>query len=382
MTEVKRTNILMVDDHPENLIALEAVLEGLDQNLVMVHSAKEALKCLLEETFALILMDVQMPEMDGFEAASLIRASARTRSTPIVFISAVNKSDLHQAKGYSLGAVDYVVKPFDPDTLRAKVSAFVDMAKNTNALQEEILRRQKAEATVGQLNDNLRKLNQDLEKRIEERTAHVEALNERLKQTMTETHHRVKNNLQLLAALVDLQVMEDTDSIPVEEMKRFGAHIRSLAVIHDLLTQQSDDDGDTTWLPAGTLFHRVLDLLGQVQGARRMHFHAEETRLSVRQATSLALIMNELISNASKHGQGDIEVDFVVTGPHATLTVCDAGPGFPPAFDAMQASHTGLQMVENLVRHDLSGEVNYENRTGGGAQVCVLMPLPVDALTE
>src|SRR5688500_14807191 len=144
----QKLNILLVDDRPENLVALQSVLEDLNQNLVKAESGREALRRLLEDEYAVILLDVQMPGMDGFETASLIRARAKNQHTPIVFLTAINKSDTHVTRGYSVGAVDYVFKPFDPEVLRAKVAAFVELARKTGELRREIEQRKQAEEEV------------------------------------------------------------------------------------------------------------------------------------------------------------------------------------------------------------------------------------------
>ena len=122
VTGAPRANVLLVDDRPENLVALEAVLEGLGPNLVRASSGREALRHLLEEDFALVVLDVQMPDMDGFETAALIRARERSRETPILFLTAICQTEEHVSMGYSVGGIDYVFKPFDPDMLRAKVA--------------------------------------------------------------------------------------------------------------------------------------------------------------------------------------------------------------------------------------------------------------------
>src|SRR5260221_3569712 len=116
--------ILLVDDRPENLTALAAVLEPLGCRLVTAGSGREALKLLLDGEFAVILLDVQMPDMDGFETASFIRDRRRTRAIPIIFLSAVSTSSEHVFRGYEAGAVDYIVKPFDPIAIRSKVRVF------------------------------------------------------------------------------------------------------------------------------------------------------------------------------------------------------------------------------------------------------------------
>src|ERR1043165_5783300 len=119
-------NILVVDDMPEKIMTIEATLEELGQNIVKAYSGREALRCLLKDDFAVILLDVNMPEMDGFETAALIRERKRSELTPIIFVTAFN-DDTHVAKGYSIGAVDYISAPIDPDILRTKVGVFVDL---------------------------------------------------------------------------------------------------------------------------------------------------------------------------------------------------------------------------------------------------------------
>jgi signal transduction histidine kinase/DNA-binding response OmpR family regulator len=131
-----RVNLLIVDDVPEKVTALAAVLEELGQNIVTAYSGRDALRCLLKDDFAAILLDVNMPDMDGFEAASLIRQRKRSEHTPIIFVTAFN-DDAHIAQGYALGAVDYITTPVVPEVLRAKVGVFVELYQKT-----EMIRRQ------------------------------------------------------------------------------------------------------------------------------------------------------------------------------------------------------------------------------------------------
>ena len=137
-----RVNILLVDDRPENLLALEAILEPLSQNLIRANSGPEALKRVLEMDFATILLDVQMPGMNGFEVAEIIKSRERSRTIPIIFLSAINKEEAYVFKGYAMGAVDYVFKPFNPDVLRMKVAVFVDLfiKQREVSRQAELLR--------------------------------------------------------------------------------------------------------------------------------------------------------------------------------------------------------------------------------------------------
>jgi CheY-like chemotaxis protein len=143
----------MVDDRPENLLALEAILHGLGHELVKALSGEEALKRLLTEDFALILLDVQMPGMDGFETATHVKQRERTRDIPILFLTAID-GEGHQAyRGYAAGAVDYLSKPFDPWVLRAKVGVFLELYERRRELaqQADDLRRQLNELRVPEL---------------------------------------------------------------------------------------------------------------------------------------------------------------------------------------------------------------------------------------
>ena len=126
-----RAKLLLVDDRPENLLALEAILESLDADLVLAASGEEALRRLLHEEFAAILLDVQMPGMDGFQTAELIKQRERTRHVPILFLTAISKDAEHVFRGYSAGAVDYLMKPFDPLVLRTKVAVFIELWQKT-----------------------------------------------------------------------------------------------------------------------------------------------------------------------------------------------------------------------------------------------------------
>jgi CheY-like chemotaxis protein len=132
----RRANILLVDDREENLVALEAILDSLGQRLVRAQSGESALKCLLRDSFAVILLDVQMPGLDGFETARFIKQVEKTRHIPIIFLTGVSTASNEVFRGYSAGAVDYVVKPFEPSVLRSKVAVFIDLEETTAALRE------------------------------------------------------------------------------------------------------------------------------------------------------------------------------------------------------------------------------------------------------
>src|SRR4051794_21589636 len=131
-----RPAVLLVDDRQENLVALEAVLAPLNCRLVTATSGSVALKRLLEDDFAVILLDVQMPELDGFETAEYIKRRERTKNIPIIFVTAISKEEHHVFRGYEAGAVDYVFKPYDPVVLRSKVAVFIELWRAGRALRE------------------------------------------------------------------------------------------------------------------------------------------------------------------------------------------------------------------------------------------------------
>jgi CheY-like chemotaxis protein len=155
----QKAKILLVDDRAENLIALEAILSSLSQQLVPVQSGEEAIKALLSDEFAVILLDVVMPGMDGFETAEHIKNLAGARDVPIIFLTAAGEEPDHAFRGYAAGAADYIAKPFDPWALRAKVAVFVDLYMKNSQLREqaELLHRQ-AENTAGGLLAELSRL--------------------------------------------------------------------------------------------------------------------------------------------------------------------------------------------------------------------------------
>jgi CheY-like chemotaxis protein len=133
----EKAKILLVDDRAENLIALEAILSSLNQTLITARSGDDALKALLSDDFAVILLDVLMPGMDGFETAAHIKRRPRTRDVPIIFLTARNAEPDYAFRSYSAGAVDYIAKPFDPWVLRAKVSVFIDLYTKNRQLSDQ-----------------------------------------------------------------------------------------------------------------------------------------------------------------------------------------------------------------------------------------------------
>jgi CheY-like chemotaxis protein/anti-anti-sigma regulatory factor len=212
MQSQERVNILMVDDHPQNLMALEAVLGDMGQNLVRANSGREALKHLLDQEFALILLDVQMPGLDGYETAELAREREQSRHTPIIFLTAINQSDAQVFKGYSSGAVDYMFKPFVPEVLRAKVSAFVDLYRSTQEVkrQAELLRQANGEleneiAERRKAEEALHKVHEELEARVERRTAQLARANAELEAQGVERLRAEQDRARLQEEVIRMQ---------------------------------------------------------------------------------------------------------------------------------------------------------------------------------
>jgi len=161
MSEKTKINILAVDDRLENLLTIETILDNAEINLVKATSGNEALGLMFDYDFALVLMDVQMPGMDGFETAELMRGSEKTRHIPIIFVTAINKEKKHIFRGYDTGAVDYLFKPIEPEIFQSKINVFIDLYKQRNALEELTL---KLENTISELINSREKLRQSEEK--------------------------------------------------------------------------------------------------------------------------------------------------------------------------------------------------------------------------
>lgn len=216
------------------------------------------------------------------------------------------------------------------------------------------------------------------ERQAEALRSDVDALNARLYHAMTETHHRVKNSLQVLLAMLDMQVMANREMAPIAEIVRMEMHIHTLAGIHDILTRQAKVDRQALDLSATEVLESLLPLMQQTSRTRRLTFHLEEIRLPTQQATSLAFVANELVGNALKFGRSEatLRLHIDAKGKRVILSVCDDGPGFPADFDPKLHARTGLELVEHLTYWDLRGSTRYETLPGGGACAAVTLPIP------
>jgi PAS domain S-box-containing protein len=206
--------------------------------------------------------------------------------------------------------------------------------------------------------------------------AQLEVSNRQLQQAMRETDHRVKNNLQSIGALLDIQVMEHDQSVPVKELAQVRTHISTLATMHELLIQDVKAEGLDARVSAMAAVNKMLPMLQQIVGKPRIQWTVQDVSLPIKQGMSLAVLINELVNNAVKHGGQHVELRLAAVEDHVTLEVCDDGPGFAEEFNPRRAGHFGLELVESIGRLDLGGATAYVNRPEGGACVRVTFPLP------
>ncbi|HEV2473908.1 MAG TPA: sensor histidine kinase, partial [Chthonomonadales bacterium] len=182
------------------------------------------------------------------------------------------------------------------------------------------------------------------------------------------------NNLQIIVGMVDMSLRGGKKTVAASKLKRIASGIKALSAVHDLLTQQAKADGQANWISAGALIRKLLGLIQITAPGVRVVADIAEGQISTKKGASLALVMNELVSNAMKHGATRVEVVYAVDNGGAALRVSDDGPGFPAAFDPAKGSNTGLELALNLSRWDLGGELLFENRSDGGA--CVTLTIP------
>ena len=278
-----KPKILMVDDEPKNLLVLAAVLEGLGLDLVKAHSGKDALRSLISDDFAVILLDVQMPIMDGFETATLIRSREKNRFTPIIFLTAVGKTESEMFRGFEVGAVDYLLKPFVPAVLRYKIKILVELFKKN--------------AEVVELNRALKEANADLERRVAERTAALEMHSERLDRANEEllSATRVKSDFlanmshELRTPLNSIngfsEVLYDETFGPLNDKQKTyvknilssGKHL--LLLINQILDTSKIEAGkmrlDLSMVDLKSLLHEISQLMANLVGKKKLQMELE-----------------------------------------------------------------------------------------------------------
>jgi signal transduction histidine kinase len=413
-------DILVVDDEPRNLLALEAVLEGRGLNIIKAGSGDEALRELLTRTFALIILDIHMPGLDGFATAELIRGTERTRHMPIIFLTA--NSDLERvARGYAHGAVDYLFKPVVPEMLRAKVSVFVELHRKSAqlvALERREHDRRLAEEKARWEADALRA-------RLERERAAAEALgvaNQRLEKALEETRRalgvrdeflRIASH-ELRTPLTSMQLVLDNavrrareDRLSPEQVNRAlrtidGQVGRLGTLIEELLSAVTLESGGMRLHPSDVdLAHEARNAVDEMEPV----FTAARCPVSVRAPSPtvgrwdsfwLRQAIGNLLTNASKFGAGNpIEVMVDADLTSATLLVRDQGIGiaaadqqriFAPFERAVSADHygglgLGLHIVHKVVTAH-GGSIRVDSEPGAGATFIVCLPREPDAIAQ
>jgi two-component sensor histidine kinase/two-component SAPR family response regulator len=330
----EKVNILLVDDQPGKLMSYELILEELGQNLLKASSAKEALEILLRNDVAVILADVVMPDLDGFELAQMIRDHPRFKDTAIIFISAINVTELDSLKGYELGGVDYVPVPVVPGVLRAKVRVFVDLYIKTHALA---------------------RMNEELEQRVAERTAQLEAAIERQELLAREVDHRARNALAVIQSIVSLT--------PPDESGRFAdaikGRIRAMATAHHLLAE-------SRWRGADLLSLVNEELAPYVQPGR-VSVSGLAVSIAPTVAQNLALALHELATNAAKYGAlsasgGRLQVVWRLGADQLLLEWIEE---CPHAVEQPTKAGFGSKVVEASIRAQLGGAIERDWRNNG-----------------
>jgi signal transduction histidine kinase len=408
VTQDRNVNLLLVDDRPENLLALQAILEPLGQDLVLAHSGEEALKCVLQNEFACILLDVQMPDMNGFDTAQIIKSREKSRYIPIIFLSAINKEDSYVFKGYSMGAVDYVFKPFNPDVLRSKVAVFVDLYLKQQQIMEQ----------AEMLADSQRR-EMELEHRAELLEAEAKsaeqltALNKQLKERQQELEqamgvrnrfyasmsHELRTPINAVIGYSTLMI--DNIYGPLNEKQREGLQ-RTLRAARHLL-ELVNDVLDLSKIEAGkielsmqpvNIANLIEDLfvtvrpLADEHGTKLTFERPDEPMTIVTDPRRVRQILLNLLSNAIKFGlQKPILVTATQTANGGTaIAVVDQGEGISEddltrifeefvQVSPTQQLGTGLGLpISRRLATLLEGSLEVRSEPGAGSVFTLTLP--------
>jgi signal transduction histidine kinase len=349
-----KANILAVDDRRENLDALIEVLSPLGHTILTAQSGEEALKCLLQHECAVILLDVRMPGMDGFETAAHIKARQRTRHIPIIFLTALEADPYHALRGYSEGGVDYIAKPFDPWMLRSKVTVFVELD-----IKNHILRQQA---------DELSRSNRELV----ELAAAAEAASRSKSAFLNMAGHELRTPLAVILGYTSL-LLADAYGAPPTEFERPLAFINEkateLGALVDSILDAAKLEADAVATEtAMTDLNGLVDEAVQRAAARatllggliKVRQSPEQVLLPV-DSQQVARVLDNLINNALSYGGDHPCVEVAVSGGAAPrVTVCDRGLGIAPG--------TEERIFERFVRGHEAG--SGPAGTGLGLYIC------------
>lgn len=388
---VHKSNILLVDDEQANLDALEAVLEGLGQNLITARRGEQALKCVLEYDFAVILLDVQMPGMSGIETAALIRARERSRATPIIFLTGMMRTAEMIFSGYSAGAVDYLMKPLEPEVLRAKVAVFVELDEARYELEQEIGERVRIAEQVTELNNALREKNDDLS-----------AANADLESFCHSVSHDLRMPLRHIHSYVSMLEASAGSKLNSEERRHVqtvqNAALRMTRLIDDLLAFSRI--GRAAMHRQRIRMDDLIDETFQELGPEMSDRHIDWERHAIPDTVGDPQLMKQvwinLLANAVKYTRprdpAKIEIGADVSDNEVVYYVRDNGVGFnmqyaDRLFGVFQRLHAdkdfegtgvGLANVRRIVQRH-GGRTWAEGVEGRGATVYFSMPIAGNA---
>lgn len=351
-------NILLVDDDARNLDALEAILRSPDYRLFRAQSANEALLTLLSEEFAVLVLDIRMPDVNGLELAQLIKQRKKSQHVPIIFLTAYYQEDKDVLEGYGAGAVDYLSKPVNPLILRSKVEVFVDLFRKTGRLAA---------------------MNRAMETEIEQRVAQLQASLHEKEILLKEIHHRVKNNLQIISSLLSLQAQKIPEAHVQVLFRQARDRVRSMALVHENLYQSPDLGHAELGEYARALMQSLFEAYGETAENIRLRLELDPVHLPVDVAIPCGLILNELATNALKHafqGRSKGEITVVLKSGHdgmIRLKVQDDGNGLPPGLDWRSGGALGMRLV-NMLTEQLNGTIEVDN--GQGTTFQLTLPAP------
>jgi signal transduction histidine kinase len=349
--EDRAANVLLVDDRKENLVALEAVLQPLGANIVKATSGYEALRELLRGDFAVILMDAQMPGMDGFETAELIRQRERTRHVPIIFITAHDKEAGAQFRAYEAGAVDFMQKPFNPGILRSKVRIFMDLFLKNGEIQRqrEQLHQQEQQRLAKELErEHMRKLNEELEARVLDRTQELVRANEDMEAFCYSVSHDLRAPLRAImsTAMILLEDLgDDLDTEQKEQLLRQSSAAKRLGILIDDLLQLSRlgrKAMSRQEVNLGKIAEEVSQTVLMQKDVSHVEFQIEPNLVANADPGLARILLENLMENAVKYSPegGVIEVGR----RNGAFFVRDHGIGFD-----MKYSHKLFLPFERLV---------------------------------
>lgn len=358
-------NILAVDDDTRSLMALQGLLADMSLRVVTAKSGEEALRCVLKQDFAVILMDARMPGVDGFEAARLIRERERSRNTPIIFLTSAYEDTPSVTRGYEAGAVDYIVKPLRPEVLKSKISVFVNLYRNNAILTQEVKERQAAEEHLRVSQQSLRALASHLQSvREEEWTRIAREIHDHLAQALT--------GLKMDLAWITSRFPKGSAALQEKAQSMSSLIDATMESVREIITQLRPEVLDRLGLAAAIGWQ--ADEFQRRSGIR-CNVTLPEERLALDQERSTAVfrIFQELLTNVARHAKATrVDVRLRSGAGELVLTVADNGCGIDSEA-ANSPKSFGLMGVRERVL-PFGGGVEITGVRGEGTTVTVAVP--------